>query len=336
MMLTPPRATLFPYTTLFRSESGWNPFYENKGSKEFAKLFDAMNIFLRRTEIEFKDGNLRKDTLKTYTSQVNILKDYILIVADENMMCFNFDSDFVGKYLDNVRYEKGRSARTRDNYLMFLGTLSRWLISKKYITANPTEHFSKINRKEKKRIIISESDRIKIFNYWSLKNNEYLLLCLVCYYCLIRRTELTKLKVADFNPEKNTIWIGGGDSKNRKGNHVTVPREVNNLLISHISKAMNSDFLFSTDKFTPGPEQCNPDKITKYWARMRTELKLSAKIDWYSLKDTGITDLLKAGVPLISVRDQARHYSSKQTDEYTPRNLKNADATIMNSNVKFH
>ena len=141
-----------------RLESGWNPFYENKGSKEFAKLFDAMNIFLRRTEIEFKDGNLRKDTLKTYTSQVNILKDYILIVADENMMCFNFDSDFVGKYLDNVRYEKGRSARTRDNYLMFLGTLSRWLISKKYITANPTEHFSKINRKEKKRIIISESD----------------------------------------------------------------------------------------------------------------------------------------------------------------------------------
>ena len=69
---------------------------------------------------------------------------------------------------------------------------------------------------------------------------------------------------------------------------------------------------------------------------MRTKLNLSEKIDWYSLKDTGITDLLKAGVPLISVRDQARHYSSKQTDEYTPRSLKKADATILNSKVTFN
>lgn len=52
-------------------------------------------------------------------------------------------------------------------------------------------------------------------------------------------------------------------------------------------------------------------------------------------KDTGITDLISAGVPLLSVRDQARHQSIKQTDEYTPRNMIKADAFVKNSGVKF-
>jgi Asp-tRNA(Asn)/Glu-tRNA(Gln) amidotransferase B subunit len=68
---------------------------------------------------------------------------------------------------------------------------------------------------------------------------------------------------------------------------------------------------------------------------MRTELNISKSIDWYSLKDSGITDLLRAGVPLISVRDQARHHSSAQTDTYTPKDLKIADQNIQVSDVKF-
>jgi hypothetical protein len=79
----------------------------------------------------------------------------------------------------------------------------------------------------------------------------------------------------------------------------------------------------------------HPDRITKSWARMRTELAINKNIDWYSLKDSGITDLLRAGVPLISVRDQARHYSSAQTDTYTPKDLKVADKNIQKSSVKF-
>ena len=135
---------------------------------------------------------------------------------------------------------------------------------------------------------------------------------------------------------KNTIWIDASDSKSRKGKHVTVPRKLNALLIEHIKNANNSDYLFSVENFKPGPRKCYPNRITVLWRRMKTKITIADNIDWYSLKDTGITDLLKAGVPLISVRDQARHSSSKQTDEYTPRNLKNADATILNANIEFN
>ena len=68
---------------------------------------------------------------------------------------------------------------------------------------------------------------------------------------------------------------------------------------------------------------------------MRTKLNLPKNVHWYSLKDSGITDLLRAGVPLISVRDHARHFSSAQTDTYTPTDMRNADPNILKSTVKF-
>ena len=52
--------------------------------------------------------------------------------------------------------------------------------------------------------------------------------------------------------------------------------------------------------------------------KVATALKFPAEWKFYSLKDTGITDQIRAGRDLIEVRDQARHYSLEQTDIYTP------------------
>lgn len=318
-----------------RLESGWNPFFSNKGSKELTLFITTLNIYMKRVKFDYEEGNLRWDTFKTYKSQINILKNYLEENSNNEMLAYKFDVDFVGTYLDYVRYELGRSARTRDNYLSFLGTLSTFLFSKKYITSNPTTDFGKINKKVKKRILIPEDLRNVIFDYWSSKNVNYLTLCMTCYYCLIRRTELTKLKVGDVSLINSTIWIDAMDSKNKKSNAVTIPNELLPILIDHLKTAKKTDYLFSNENFSPGPTKMHPDRITKNWARMRKVLGINTNIDWYSLKDSGITDLLRAGVPLISVRDQARHYSSSQTDTYTPKEIREADKNIKVSDVKF-
>ena len=318
-----------------RLESGWNPFYQNKGTKELTKFTDTLHIYLKRIKKEFDEDNLRFDSFKTYRSQLNILENYLETIGAKEMLAYKFDVDFVGNYLDYIRYDLGRSARTRDNYLSFLGTLSSFLLSKKYITANPTTEFSKINKKVKKRVLIPENLRKLIFNYWEDKNVNYLVLCMTCYYCLIRRTELTKLRVGDVSLIKSTIWIDATDSKNKKSNSVTIPNELLPFLIDHLKDAKQTDYLFSNDNFTPGQNKIHPDRITKNWARMRKLLGINNNIDWYSLKDSGITDLLRAGVPLISVRDQARHHSSSQTDTYTPKDIREADKNIQGSNIQF-
>ena len=87
------------------------------------------------------------------------------------------------------------------------------------------------------------------------------------------------------------------------------------------------DYLFS-ESYLPGAVQLAPKKISDEWVKIRTALKLPKKYQWYSLKDTGITNMLKAGVPTIAVRDQARHHSIIQTEAYTPKEILKANVDI--------
>ena len=156
----------------------------------------------------------------------------------------------------------------------------------------------------------------------------------MCYYCLIRRTELTKLKVGNINLENQTLYIDSEESKNRKNATITIPTQLLNPLKKHLEGANKLYFLFSKDG-VPGTVPLVPNSITKKWSYMRTKLGIDKNIHWYSLKDSGITDLLRAGVPLISVRDHARHYSSAQTDTYTPKDMRQADPEILKSKINF-
>lgn len=318
-----------------RLESGWNPFLQNKGTKELHLLKDALSIYLKQKDVEFADNNLSYDTHKTYTSQVKNLNAYLSMKKIDDMMCYKFDENVISDFLDYLRYTKNLAARTRDNYMTFIKTLCAWMVSKKYLAANPSTGFKKINKKTKTRVVIPADDRNKIFNYYKEHNLNFLTFCMTCYYCLVRRTELTKIKVSDVDLVNNTLHISAQDSKNKKSAFVTLPPELAELLKKHVVNAKPTHYLFSNLNYAPGVKRFHPDKATKEWAKMRKTLSLRAEIQWYSLKDTGITDLILAGVPLLSVRDQARHQDIKQTDEYTPRGMKHADAFVKNSGVEF-
>ena len=95
----------------------------------------------------------------------------------------------------------------------------------------------------------------------------------------------------------------------------------------------NTYFLFSKD-FKTGKTAINPKKISNTWAKYRKIFGFDDKYQFYSLKDTGITDLLNSSIPAIKVRDQARHYDLKITESYTARN-KFADETLRNSSFEF-
>lgn len=317
-----------------RLENGWNPFYQNKGTKELIKFVDACKVYSNRIEQECNSGNLREDTRRTYLSQIAQLKKYLHYSDQTNMLCYKFNADFIDEYLDYIRYVKNLSAKTRDNYLSWLTTFSTFLLQKKYIVVNPTETFKKINKQKKTRVLINPKIRDVIFEYWKNKDNNFLTLCLLCYYCLVRRTEITKLKVVNVNLEKQTLYIDASESKNRKNAFVTIPNELIGVLKNHIADAEPLEYLFSKN-YAPGMQQLTPNAITKRWSYMRAKLNLPKNVHWYSLKDSGITDLLRAGVPLISVRDHARHFSSAQTDTYTPTDMRNADPNILKSTVKF-
>ena len=126
-------------------------FFNKTGVKEFTKLYDAVRIYLTQTLREVKDRNLSEDTYRTYKSRIDNIQHFIEMKEKTDMLCNKFDTEFINEFLDYLRYEKGLSARTRDNYFTFITTFTGWMSKKKYISVNPCEDISKINKRLKRK-----------------------------------------------------------------------------------------------------------------------------------------------------------------------------------------
>ncbi|CAL2104495.1 Integrase [Tenacibaculum sp. 190130A14a] len=313
---------------------GWTPFINEKNVKSFAKLFDTLDIFLNKYNQQLKKGVVRKDTIRAYKSYINNFKQYLISINKEHLFINSFNEDLCRDFLDEIFYERENSAATHNNYLRFIGVFNRWLIKKRYLSVDFTIHIKKIKESEKKRTIIPKEVRDIIFKHIYDYDKGYYHLCKVAFYCLIRRTEMTKLKVNDVILKNGIINIPSYVSKNGKTQMVTIPGELMHSFAKHLKNAKNSDFLFS-ENFKPGPNQLDPKRISDTWARIRKKLKFSNTYQWYSLKDTGITNYLQLGIPTIDVKNQARHHSITQTEAYIPKTILKAVGNIQYASLNF-
>ena len=313
-------------------DNGWSPFYEDNNVK-YKSLEYCAELFLKMQEREVEEGVKRTDTLRSYKSFLDLFVKYL---KDKKLM-FKFvieiDTFVIQNYLDYLFYDRKNSARTYNNHLKFLNTFFLWCKTKNFINANPAESIKPKAKVQKKREVLAVDIKAKVKTLRET-NFHYYVLCMLTYYCFIRRTELTKLKVSDVYLHGGYIVIDGTNSKNRKTESVTIPDVFLPDLAQHLTTANNSHYLFSTNKFKAGPTPITPKKISDEWAKFRKLHKFDSKYQFYSLKDTGITDLLNSGIPAIKVRDQARHYDLKITESYTARN-KFADEMVKAATFAF-
>lgn len=124
--------------------------------------------------------------------------------------------------------------------------------------------------------------------------------------------------------------------KDRKDGTVTLPDVVVKLMIElEIFSHPDSYYLFS-HQLLPGPERHSSKQFTDYWSHyIRKDLRFPDKWKFYSLKDTGITDLIREHTDLLSVRNQARHHSLLMTDIYTPHDIEEANDVIKSRKAAF-
>jgi integrase len=77
--------------------------------------------------------------------------------------------------------------------------------------------------------------------------------------------------------------------------------------------------LFSFDEthqFVPGTKHANSREIARYWNKLRKIIGIPKEVQFYSLKDTGITNMLADGVASNFVQGQADHSSLAITSIY--------------------
>lgn len=291
--------------------NGWNPFVDKMMTRGYVTLEYAINNFLKE-----KGKDSRPATNNSYMSYCGTYKTWLQDINMLNSYCFLFTETEANRYMSYISSTRTITSRTWNNYIRFFTTMFNNFIEKQYLKKNP---FSNIKRKkvdEKKREIIPPDTRKKMKEYLINHNfNEYYIIMLLCYRCFIRPKEIGCLKIQNIDFKNNQIEIPSDIAKNHHNRIVGIPDEIMEYLKT-LQGYPRDYYIFST-RWKPGKQLKHTRDIGKVWNKMREDLQLPAKYQFYSLKDTGITEMLEAGVPAKFVKELADHSSLDMTEKYT-------------------
>lgn len=299
---------------------GWNPWIA-KDTSDLMVFEDALRRYENHLEKMLANGYFRKETYNGYKSYLKIMRGYISKTRPTYYV-YQFDRTFCVDFLDYVFIERDNGAQTRNNYLNFLRVFSGFMVDKGYLKSRPTDGIAPISKRlyAKERECIPLDVVSRIADYCLEKEPDFLFACYLLYYCFIRPVEMTRLRVRHFNLKECTLTIPSDLSKNKKTQTVTVPKKVIMYGIERgVFSAPMDDYIFSY-RLRPGSTEINPKHFRDHWENVRKALRLKKEWKFYSLKDTGITEMCDKKMASITVRDQARHSSLAITDIYTRHN----------------
>ena len=320
-------------------QQGWNPWVNYAAPEQYSTwqdVCDKYRAYLAKCKAE---AILRPKTWKGYTSYLDNFNQWNEQQPAPIHYIYQFDCRILGRFVDWLWLDKGLSVRTRDNYVGWLRTFSKWLLSHSFVDTDPSAHLQTLGSQgsgKKNRSVIPKEAMLRLKEFCLQQNRHFLLACYILYYCFIRPNEMSYIQLKHISVKRGTIFIPDYSSKNGKDGTVTLPDVVVKLMIDlEIFTHPDTDYLFS-HQLRPGPERHSPKQFTDYWSHyVRKALNFPDKWKFYSLKDTGITDLIRDNADLLSVRNQARHHSLLMTDIYTPHDIEEANDVIKTRKADF-
>lgn len=291
---------------------GWNPFYDEIASEANMTLGAALDKFLAE-----KKKDVRPDTMRVYTSIVGIFRKWLEDRGVVDSPCFTFNKKMAERYLRHLADNPKMGNRSYNNYLRCLKTVFLYMQKREYIKDNPFADFELKRCDKKLRTIIPREDRERIKKYVQENNPVFYYVMLMCYQLFVRPKEILMLKVGMYNPVDNLLTIPPEISKNHNARVLALPDELKEYFLTLQDYPGNWYIFSDEDTFKPGKVLLNSKRIGRIWGYIRDELKLPASYQFYSLKDTGITEMLEAGVPAKFVKELADHHSLEMTERYT-------------------
>ena len=135
-------------------DSGWSPFYEDTNVK-YKSLEYCADLFLKIQEREVQDGIKRPDTLRAYTSCLELFQKYITDKKIPLKFVIELDTNTLQNYLDYLYYERKNSANTYNNHLRLLNIFLNWCKTKNFINVNPAESIKPKAKTQKKREVLA-------------------------------------------------------------------------------------------------------------------------------------------------------------------------------------
>lgn len=313
-------------------EGGFNPWIETGHSLEYRRYDEVVELYQQNLRKMLNDDYIREETFCSYSSYLKIFSEWAH-GEGHIIYIYQLERPKVSQFLDYVLIDRNCTVQTQNNYLAWLKVFCRWLLQRSYLAVDPTAGITMVKkrRQPKNRCVIPDHELARLHDYLVATNRHYLLACYLLHYMFIRPREMSFVKIGDIHIKSQTMALHGDHTKNHNDAVITIPSKIIRLMVElHIFDFPSGYFLFSED-FRPGKWRKPEKSFRDYWLRhVSRALGWPASYKFYSLKDTGITNMLKANTDVLSVRDQARHSSILITDTYTPKDIGRANAMLLN------
>lgn len=308
-----------------RLANGWSPVGEVQNTREFVQLSVIIEQYMRE-----KESELSSSSLPAYRSFTGRLKEWI-DVQYPRCNCALFTKLMAVQFLDylwsgksarkNVGKKKAQGAehiseRAYNSNLKLGRAFFSWCINKCYAKENPFETVKPKRTKQKTRTLIPIEDRTRIDAYFAEHNQAMRLMTRLVYTSLLRPIEATRVRVNQIRWDRNCIVMPCEQTKNGKERIGRLDEELKAMLQKYLKGAKATDYLFCWRNWSYGSSPKNSQMFSKEWMKMRDALKLPTKYQLYSLRDTGIHDLLLDGVADIDVMHAAGHSDLSMTTRY--------------------
>ena len=290
-------------------DSGWNYWVEKFATRQ---LQECINQFLEKVRT-----TRREITYRSYESRFRIFMQWLEKKHKGIVYIHQVNEEIAEDYFQYLLSGRKNGPGTYNNALIDFRTLWKWFIKKKLISENVWHSLEFLTEDEKFRTHINRNDLRKLFDFLKEQNPSFYILCGLCYYGLIRRTEMCKLQLSMFDWENQIIRIDGTVSKMHKKKIVVIPDSLLTEIIELKYHLLPADFFLVSTGGKPGLSKVHPKIISDTFLKYRKYLKLPASVTFYSLKDTGNTHMEEFGVTSAVIRDQAGWKNLQQRSTYT-------------------
>ena len=261
-----------------------------------------------------RSKELREQTMRSYKSFCKMLREW----ANENypgIKCSQFGKPHAVEFLDAMA-AKNLGPSTYNNMIRLSSVFFLWCKTKCYARENPFEGQKRKRVLEKTRTIIKPEDQVRIDKWFEENLPEMRIVSRLIYTSLLRPIEITRIQVKQLDFEKHCIVMPKEKTKTWEAREGRMDAELEEMLRKHVQGAKPDDYLFADSLWRCGKRSMGNGTYGKAWDRMRKALKLPAEYQLYSLKDTAINSMLKAGVDDLSVMQAAGHKDLSMTTIY--------------------
>ena len=310
-------------------KEGWNPLIADNTNKSFSAFEDVLNKYQKQLNKLCKDGVYTDKTYTDYCNRIRMLRSFNSQLPTPIIYIYMMDRAYIEDFLEYIYVDRDTSPRTRNNYLGFMSSLCTWLRKNGYIKYQMTDDIPPLRESEKKRKPLSDGDMKRLSDYLQDKNKPFLLACMLQYYTFVRPGELSQITIGDISVKEQTMFVSHKISKNRKDGVVTIPARAMRLMIDLGIFSNPSDYYLFGKDFMPTPERQSSRIFREQWIKVRKSLGFPNSYQFYSLKDTGITDVIDSA-GLTTAKDQARHSSVQVTNAYVRKDQHSVHPELKN------